>query len=114
MIDKVLVAIYILSTPKLDKNVPETTKYTFYDILASNQDIFSQDEFLHIRSEPLEKNSIWDKGGFGFLRPSRNYILMLPLSKLVAFFGMRVNKMAAVTYNAKILTFLLLIIRHWK
>ena len=39
MNNKVLVAIYILSTPKLDKNVPETTKYTFYDILASNQDI---------------------------------------------------------------------------
>ena len=41
MNNKVLVAIYILSTPKLDKNVPETTKYTFYDILASNQDILA-------------------------------------------------------------------------
>ena len=41
MNNKVLVAIYILFTPKLDKNVPETTKYTFYDILASNQDILA-------------------------------------------------------------------------
>ena len=52
--------------------------------------------------------------GFGFLRPPRNYILMLPLSKLVAFFGTRVNKMAADMYNAKILTFLLVVVGHWE